>query len=149
MTAAAAQSNQHVRSSASSPRTSDHSSEGTLTVTAIVASSVRVIIRPDGQQEILVANAPDRRESVAAQENAVLVASQAVKAVRVSAHALLPTSASSVRSGYSATELQTTLQAVYRSVDGSSQAGALPERSWRNVPQLPSEGKPDAGPLRK
>ena len=149
VTAAFPQSNHHVQLPPSSRRSIARSNEGTLTVTARVVSSVGVIIRPDGRQQIFVANAPDQRESLSAQENAVRLAFQASEAASVTARFLLRPAASTVRSVRSATELQTVPQVVCHSGDEWNQAGVLPERSSRSAPPLPSEGKPDADPVRK
>lgn len=58
---------------------STRSAEGTLAVTATVVPSTGVVIGPDGQQHIIVANGPDPRDSASLWQ-----ADQAVKVVMLS-----------------------------------------------------------------
>lgn len=55
------------------------SAEGTLAVTATVVSSTGLVIGPDGQQRVIVANAPDRGDDASPWP-----AEQAVKVVMLS-----------------------------------------------------------------
>ena len=47
------------------------SAQGTLTVTVVVESSVGLVASPDGRQQLIVANAPDSRETFSPQMPAV------------------------------------------------------------------------------
>ena len=55
------------------------SAEGTLTVTATIVSSTGVVVGPDGQQHIILANGPDPKDSALLWQ-----ADQAVKVVLLS-----------------------------------------------------------------
>jgi len=48
-----------------------HSTQATLTVTVVVESSVGLVASPDGRQKLIVANAPDSRETFSRQMPAV------------------------------------------------------------------------------
>lgn len=67
---------QQVQSRSQSPA---YSAKGTLAVTATVVSSSGVVIGPDGQQHVIVANAPDGKDSASPWP-----AEQAVKVVTLS-----------------------------------------------------------------
>jgi hypothetical protein len=47
--------------------------EGRLMVTAVVVSSVGLVVSPDGEQQIVIANAPDARDNVSRLQPVVAV----------------------------------------------------------------------------
>jgi hypothetical protein len=56
-----------------SVRSTGRGAEGRLMVTAIVVSSVGLVVSADGEQQIVIANAPDARDSVSRLEPVVTV----------------------------------------------------------------------------
>ena len=58
-------------SAQSRPGPAGRSAQGALTVTVVVESSVGLVAGPDGRQQLIVANAPDTRETFSRQEPAV------------------------------------------------------------------------------
>jgi hypothetical protein len=56
-----------------SAHSTGRSAEGQLTVTAIVVSSVGLVVSADGEQQIVIANAPDARDNVSRLQPVVAV----------------------------------------------------------------------------